>query len=155
MQVSGTTIFISDHSALPLRNVSVVALPLPETMSADIVAANILAGLERNNVEADSPVALAIEWDRAPRYPDLLEFCKGIAAALGKHRSAGSAPVVLLIDGDIAKTVGHLLCDELDWRGALVSIDGVRLQDLDFVDVGEIVLQAGVIPLVIKSLVFN
>jgi len=155
VQVSGTTILITDHTALPLRNVSVVALPLPESLSADAVATNIRAGLERNNVPADAAVALAIEWDRAPRYPDLLEFCRGIVAGLGAHRTAGSAPVVLLIDGDIAKTVGHLLCDELEWKGPLISIDGVRLQDLDFVDVGEIVMPAGVIPLVIKSLVFN
>ena len=62
---------------------------------------------------------------------------------------------MLLIDGDIAKSIGHLLVDELHWQGPLISIDGVRLQDLDFVDVGELVKPAGVIPLVIKSLVFN
>jgi ethanolamine utilization protein EutA len=155
VQVSGTTIFISDFGVLPMRNVRVVAMKMPNAFTAPAIAADIHAGLLRNNVPTDAPIALAIEWDRAPRYPDLLELARGIFAALGEQRTERSAPLVLLIDGDIAKSVGHLLCDELHMRGPLVSIDGVRLQDLDFVDVGELVKPQGVIPLVIKSLVFH
>jgi ethanolamine utilization protein EutA len=64
-------------------------------------------------------------------------------------------PLVLLIDGDVGKTVGHLLSDELGFTGGLVSIDGVDMNELDYVDVGEMVTPPGVIPLVIKSLVFS
>jgi ethanolamine utilization protein EutA len=155
VQVSGTTIFISDFGVLPMRNVRVVALKLPEPFTAAAIAADIHAGILRNNVPEDVPLALAIEWDRAPRYPDLLELSQGIFSALGAQRTEHSAPLVLLIDGDIAKSIGHILCEELRMRGPLVSIDGVRLQDLDFVDVGELVKPQHVIPLVIKSLVFH
>jgi ethanolamine utilization protein EutA len=37
----------------------------------------------------------------------------------------------------------------------LISIDSVDLRDFDFVDVGAMVTPPGVIPLVIKSLIFR
>jgi ethanolamine utilization protein EutA len=39
--------------------------------------------------------------------------------------------------------------------GAIVSIDGVGLQDLDFIDVGQLLTPPGVVPVVIKSLLFS
>ena len=62
--------------------------------------------------------------------------------------------LLVMIDGDIGKILGRLLHRELDLPGALVSIDGVQLQELDFVDVGEMISPPGVVPVVIKSLVF-
>ena len=155
VQVSGTTLFVTDFGILPMRNVRVVGLQLPEPFTPEAIAERIKAGLDRNNMSGGAIMALAIEWNRPPRYPDLRALSEGIYAALGTKRTKTSAPLVLLIDGDIAKSIGHLLVDELHWEGPLISIDGVRLQDLDFVDVGELVKPAGVIPLVIKSLVFN
>ena len=37
----------------------------------------------------------------------------------------------------------------------LLSLDGIVLSDLDYIDVGEMINPPGVIPLVIKSLVFD
>ena len=62
--------------------------------------------------------------------------------------------LLLMIDGDVGKTFGRLLHRELHWPGKLVSIDGVQLQELDFVDVGELIAPPGVVPVVIKSLLF-
>ncbi len=63
--------------------------------------------------------------------------------------------LVLMIDGDVAKNMGRLLQEELGMPGKLVSIDGVQLQELDFVDVGELISPPGVVPVVIKSLLFS
>ena len=64
-------------------------------------------------------------------------------------------PLFLMIDGDIGRTLGRLLSEELGLPGPLVSIDGVQLQDLDYVDVGELMSPPGVVPVVIKSLLFS
>jgi ethanolamine utilization protein EutA len=66
-----------------------------------------------------------------------------------------AAPLLLMIDGDIGKTMGRILTEELGLSGDLVSIDGVSLQELDFVDVGELISPPGVVPVVIKSLLFS
>jgi ethanolamine utilization protein EutA len=60
-----------------------------------------------------------------------------------------------MIDGDIGKTIGRILTEELGLPGDLVSIDGVQLAELDFVDVGELISPPGVVPVVIKSLLFS
>ena len=60
-----------------------------------------------------------------------------------------------MIDGDIGRSIGHLLDDALRVRGKVVSIDGVQLQELDYVDVGEMITPPGVVPVVIKSLLFS
>ena len=37
----------------------------------------------------------------------------------------------------------------------LVAIDGLQLVELDYVDVGEVILPANVVPVVVKSLAFT
>ena len=59
-----------------------------------------------------------------------------------------------MIDGDVASSLGRILQHELGLVGALVSIDGIALRELDFVDVGEWINPPGVVPVVIKSLLF-
>jgi ethanolamine utilization protein EutA len=60
-----------------------------------------------------------------------------------------------MIDGDIGNIMGHLLCREFGLPGDLISVDGVQLQELDYVDVGELIDPPGVVPVVIKSLLFS
>jgi ethanolamine utilization protein EutA len=64
-------------------------------------------------------------------------------------------PLVLLLDGDLGKTLGDVLKEELGVRGDVVSIDGIQLQEFDYVDVGELILPANVVPVIIKSLLFS
>lgn len=37
---------------------------------------------------------------------------------------------------------------------AIVAIDGIALSDFDFVDIGDVILSTGSVPVVIKSLLF-
>jgi ethanolamine utilization protein EutA len=60
-----------------------------------------------------------------------------------------------MIDGDVGRTLGHILEHELRIDRAVVSIDGIQLKEFDFVDIGETIRPAGVVPVVIKSLLFS
>jgi len=154
VQVSGKTIFLSNPAILPLRNVPVVHLQIPEKIEPDAIVAEIKRGLLRSDLKRDALVALAFEWTRAPEYHDLIRLCRGIKQSLVdglSHRR----PLIILVDGDVGKTIGHLLRDELGMQSDIVSIDGVTLHELDFVDVGELMTPPGVVPLVIKSLLFS
>jgi len=64
-------------------------------------------------------------------------------------------PLVILVDGDVGRLVGAVLCDEAGWLGDVVSLDSVALQELDFVDVGELMLPSGAVPLVLRSRIFS
>lgn len=151
MQVSGNTIFVSDPSVLPLHNLAVVR---PDLTTADPnpgdIAATIDAAVERSSPDdPDLPVALAVHWTALPEYQRIRSLAEGIAAA---QRPVGQ-PIVVVLDGDIGRTLGRILATELSADG-VVCIDGLRLDTFDFVDIGQVVQPAGVVPVVIKSLLF-
>ena len=60
-----------------------------------------------------------------------------------------------MMEGDAGRTIGHILKDELDIAVDVISVDGVQLKDLDYVDIGEMIQPTEVVPLVIKSLLFS
>ena len=155
VQVSGKTIHISQGMQLPIRNVPVLLprLALDEAFDRDSVAAAIAASLERSGLLAVEAAALALRWRGEPEYARLRALAEGITLALesGAH---STAPLILLIDGDIGKTLGLILEQELRLERQLVSIDGIRLRELDYVDIGELIETSNVIPIVIKSLLF-
>lgn len=153
VQVSGKTIYVSPETMLPLRNVPVVRMQIPEDLSDGLIDSGLLRSIERLDLAPGDLMALAFEWSRDPHHGDL--HALGSAIARVTQAARRERPLVLLIDGDVGQTVGHLMREELGIACELISIDGVDLHDLDFVDVGELVNPPGVIPLVIKSLVFQ
>jgi ethanolamine utilization protein EutA len=156
-QVSGSTIAISDATHLPLRNLPVLfpAVHLADEFSAAQVAAGIRAAAARfEHVDGEDPVALAFRWDGDPLYPRLRALVEGICQGVPRSVERG-LPLVLLLDGDLGKTLGDILKEELGVRGDVVSIDGIQLQEFDYVDVGGLILPANVVPVIIKSLLFS
>jgi ethanolamine utilization protein EutA len=154
VQVSGSTIFLSDRGILPLRNVPVVSIQLPLKLTAAGVEEVLKNALARSDVGAGNLAAISFEWSADPEYGALLALCCGIVNVMGPLAEAGK-PLVILVDGDVGKSIGALLCDEAGWSGDVVSLDSVALHELDFVDIGELMQPSGVVPLVIKSLVFS
>ena len=153
VQVSGKTIHISNAAQLPLHNVPVIfpSLARNTEYSSAEVAHETRAALRRADLSPVETVALAIRWHGEPHYGRLRSLAEGLASAL---ESAGSSPIILMVDGDVGKTLGHILEDELNVARPVISIDGVKLQELDYVDIGKMVEPANVVPLVIKSLLF-
>lgn len=154
VQVSGKTIYLSDPGALPQRGVPVIRVELPAVLEATTVRAGFAQALGRSGRDPEDPIAVAFAWTRDPEYHDLMLVCRELAATFVAHGHRHH-PLFVLVDGDVGKTIGHILADELAVAGPLVAIDGVSLDEFDFVDVGALLTPPGVIPLVIKSLVFS
>jgi ethanolamine utilization protein EutA len=162
VQVSGKTIYLSRPGVLPVHNVPVVHIPLLPRADADdtsafdpdAIAAAIVAKAEQHDIPRGGRMAIALTFHGEPEYRRLKALAQGLlkGAAPGGIRND---LLLVMIDGDVGRTVGNLLHSELGLRGELVSIDGVQLQDLDYVDVGELMQPAGVVPVVIKSLLFS
>jgi ethanolamine utilization protein EutA len=63
--------------------------------------------------------------------------------------------VVLVVDADLAASIGRILVDDLGWRGpALLCLDGLEVGELDFLDIGRPAPSGGACPVVVKSLLF-
>jgi ethanolamine utilization protein EutA (predicted chaperonin) len=156
VQVSGKTIHLPGPGVLPVHNVPVVhvGLDLGGAIDGEALAAAIAAGLGRLDLEPAERLAIAFAWHGDPDYHRLATAGRAIMAAVAPNGSR-AAPLLLMIDGDVGKTLGRILTQELGLACDLVSIDGVALQDLDFVDVGAPITPPGVVPVVIKSLLFS
>jgi len=152
VQMSGDTLFLSDPGLLPLRDLAAVAVR-PETASASSIADEIRRGIARLDRE-DGRFALAVRWRHGPAYPALHELCAGIANGTRDLLGARS-PLVVVLDADLAGIVGQMLRDELGVRAAVICVDQIALSDLDFIDIGAVVAEKSIVPVVVKSLVFS
>ena len=61
----------------------------------------------------------------------------------------------MVMEGDIGKSLGGILRKELDVEGDIISLDGIQLQEFDYIDIGELIQPTDVVPLIIKSLLFT
>ena len=64
-------------------------------------------------------------------------------------------PLILVIENDIAKVLGNALNVMLERKKEVICIDGIHAADGDYIDIGEPVAEGRVVPVVIKTLIFN
>lgn len=157
VQLSGSTIFVAPEDTLPLRNVMALSPRLPlggEAINRSAIAAEVRRAIEP--LDAHNPaqcVALCLQWEGSASYGRLDAFCRGVIDGLKQSLSRGH-PLVIVTDTDIGGLIGMHCRQECGLVNAVVSIDGIALSELDFIDVGEILESSGAVPVVIKSLLF-
>jgi ethanolamine utilization protein EutA len=158
VQLSGNTSTITDPGALlPRRNLQVLAAPY---VCEEIVDPNKLASAIRGHftafdlTEGETEVALALRWLGAPSHERIFAFAQGIVRGMAQT-IARKKPLYIMLDGDVAQTLGSILREELDVQSEILCIDGVVLWDFDYIDLGRIRLPSMTVPVTIKSLVFS
>jgi ethanolamine utilization protein EutA len=157
VQISGNTILIADPDKLPLQNLPVLSckFPLGDEIASDAIAGEVRAALSRADFEeGESPVVLSFPWYGDPSHTRLHAVAAGICAALPRT-IAEDWPLVLLIDGDVGKSLGRLIRHEIAPAADVIAIDGVQLKEFDYVDIGSVIEPTNVVPIVIKSLLFK
>lgn len=153
VQVSGKTIFYSDETHLQVHNIPITHIPQAFTAQFDATCwqAFVRAALALVDHQTGQHIALAFSWHAPPEYRHIRACAEGILHALGTQDSL----LLLVVDGDIGRSLGLILCEELNYAGPLISLDGLQLQQFDLVDIGGLMQPAGVVPVIVKSLVFS
>jgi len=158
VQLSGNTLYISDPGVLlPRRNLQVLqpGYACGERIDADALARDIREHFKAFDlVEGENEAALALRWEGTPSHERLAAFALGIRRGLA-GTIAKRMPVYIMVDGDIAQTLGAILRDEMGVQSELLVIDGVVLWDFDYIDLGRIRMPSQTVPVTIKSLVFG
>jgi ethanolamine utilization protein EutA (predicted chaperonin) len=158
VQLSGNTCFLSDPARLlPRRNLQVVRpeVDLPDVIDPDHVATAIRRHLAAFGIGHDGDdLAVALTWRGVPAYRRIRTLAEGVVGGLSERIAAGR-PVYLMLDGDIAMTLGRVLRDELGLDGDVLVIDGVSLGDFDYVDLGTERPASRTVPVTVKSLLFQ
>jgi ethanolamine utilization protein EutA len=180
-QLSGSTIHLSGASALPARNVPVVRVsePLPDDIDPVALAAAFTRRAAQRDTDPVATVALSLAWSGPVNYPRLAAVAAAVTAVAepagdagrtsgdggdagrdegGAGRDDAGRPdgelLILVVDADIAQALGAILTRETGLRRPLIVVDGVELTEFDFIDLGEYQNPPGVLPVLIKSLLF-
>jgi ethanolamine utilization protein EutA len=157
VQLSGSTIFVTPPTALPLRNLTVVRPRLASHMDgvdSIAIAGEIRLALEHLDLaDGERPVAIFFPWQGSASYQRLDAFCRGLLSGLELNIVQGH-PLVLATDADVGGLLGMHLKHECGVEIPIVSVDGLNLSELDFIDIGSLLESTGAVPVVIKSLVF-
>jgi ethanolamine utilization protein EutA len=158
VQLSGITSYIpAAETTLPRRNLQVVrpVYALQDRIEPATVASAIAEHLSTFGLhDGEADIAVALDFTGTPSYRRLRPFAEGIRDGLARRIAAGKA-LYLMVDADIALTLGTILRDELGVDVDMLILDGVALRDFDFVDLGRIRRPSNTVPITIKSLVFG
>ena len=158
VQLSGNTVYISNPGALlPRKNLQVLQPDI--SLEGDFTAARVTQAIRRHFQafdlkEGEAQVALAFRWSGPPAFSRLSALAQGIVEAL-PMTLMDAKPVFLVLDGDIAHSLGALLKEEWNVASDVLVIDGVSLWDFDYVDLGRVRMPSYTVPVTIKSLVFS
>ena len=155
VQLSGNTSWLGDQrESLPRRNLEVVTVDpdLGSDATGLGMEEQVLAALSGRPERGD--VAIAFDWTGDPLYADL----RSVASAIADLLQASLAHVdrlYVLINGDIAMTIGRILTQEFHVDRPVIVLDGLNLQRFDFVDLGRVRQPSNTVPVTIKSLHFS
>lgn len=138
-QLSGSTVFYQNLT-LPVKNLPVAAVSFAEQGDPEAIRRR-LSALE------DGPAVLALPGLPSPSYAQVTALADGIAAAM-----AGK-PVLVCLEADMAKALGHALALRLPKGTACLCIDRIRLTQGSYLDIGAPVGPA--LPVVIKTLILS
>lgn len=157
VQLSGSTVLVSDPSMLPMRNIPVVHVSLEDRATGRKCDANQLVrairlAISDYGLQISDRMALAFVWRGDPSFQHLNAFADGLRLAFS---GTGSETVIVLIDQDIGASIGRLLRSEYGLERPLICLDGLAFSPLDFVDIGRVIEPSGALPVVIKSLLFS
>lgn len=153
--ISGSTITYANE-IFPMKSVPALKLSLQEQANcfeghADFLAGKIRWFLEQSSAEI---LILALPGKLDPSYDEL----KNLAASLSQGMDQGlpvGAPVLVVLEQDIAKALGVLMETQLQGRRKVACIDGIKVEQGDYIDLGRPVMNGLVIPVVVKTLLFG
>ena len=136
-QLSGSTVFYR-NVAFPLKN-------LPVAKAEDrFDPAQIAEALSQQEGER---IVLALPGIAAPSYAQVKAMASVIAEGFGTR------PVIVALEQDMAKALGHVLALILPKDREILCIDNVRLDAHSYLDVGAPVGYA--LPIVVKTLILS
>ena len=156
LSISGCSGFRDEAIAFPIRNVPVIRVDVERSqLSIDHVGSRVNMALKRFDLdEGDEIVAFYFKDPVQTDYAQLELFARAIEAAL-PNAIKNKLPIILIFETDIACSVGNVIRRETDLKTNLLSLDELKLQEGDWIDIGEPLLDGQVFPVTVKSLVFH
>lgn len=154
-EISGSTITITGDK-LPIKNVPILKLSEKD----ELLTGSELEKIIREKVswfdlnEEKQQVALALKGAKNSSFKDVQKLAssinKGMLEATKREKK-----LVVVVENDMAKVLGQSLYKECRNIAEVICIDGIKVQNGDYIDIGRTLANGRVVPVVIKTLIFN
>ena len=158
VQVSSSTVYVSNPALLPHLDLQVVPAFLPDNpndLNRVAVDHAIARGFQRLDIaqhDIGKPIALALLGPVIPTYDSIKAICDAIADALAP---LSEQTWTIVLSADVAGLVGSMLKNEHKVKQEVIVVDGITVGEFNFIDLGEQLESVEAIPVVVKSLVFE
>lgn len=154
-EISGSTITYTDNT-FPIKNLPILKLSLnDEDGGAKKLAQAIEEKLNWFKLEGDlQRVAIAINGKVNPTFHQVQEYASGLAEGM-KELISRELPLIIIVEEDMAKVLGQTLYGLLNYKKDVICLDSIKVDNGDYIDLGNPVADGKVLPVVIKTLVFN
>lgn len=150
-EISGSTITYTS-SPFPIQNLPVLCLTREEEGH---MAEAIRRKLEWFQVEGKrQQVAVAFQGEKNPSFGRIEEIAGELLE--GMEPLAGEGwPCIVLVENDMGKVLGQTMYRRQGGARDMICLDGVRLHEGDYIDIGRPIAEGSVLPVVVKTLVFQ
>jgi ethanolamine utilization protein EutA len=156
VDISGSTIAWSDKSILPVRNIPIVKMTDEDERDAYRFFSGRLAEKlawfkdESGNYQL---AAVGFAGIHNPSFELIKDLSVKIIQGMEDYLKTDN-PVILIIENDMAKSLGYALMNALPEKKFIV-LDSIKVDTGDYIDIGLPASAGRVIPVVVKTLVFG
>ncbi len=153
-EVSGSTITY-DKEKLPVKNIPILKIPQEEDYSIDSIKSSISRQLPMFfSSSKPEQIALALSGNQYKGFAQIQQLAQAIIQAMQTIINS-EYPLIVVVESDIGKALGHALKINLSNRKEIICIDAIATSSGDYIDIGLPIAEGKVLPVVIKTLIFN
>lgn len=152
-EISGSTITYAD-AEFPIKNLPVLKLLREEEQQGRLTEA-IRQKLSWFSVEGKQvQLAIALEGEENPSFARIQEYARELLEGIQPLLTAGMAAIVV-VTRDMAKVLGQTMGHMAHGNVPIICLDGIRLSEGDYIDIGRPAAGGSVLPVVVKTLIFQ
>ncbi len=155
IEISGSTITYTEN-LFPFKNIPILKMLFKEEQLQDRDFSEKIRekvkwfGLEKEMQQ----MALAIKGVKNPSFLQVQRIASSIIEGM-EPLITQEMPLIVVVENDMAKVLGQTLQRQLKYKKDVVCIDGIKVDNGDYIDIGRPLANGRVVPVVIKTLVFN
>ena len=153
-EISGSTITYVEH-CLPVKNVPILKISEADEADMDLLASSIASQMPLYMPEGrPEQIAIAFSGQGKSRFQDIQALAKAIILG-AKEVIEHKYPLIIVVENDIGKALGHAVRVLLGKPKDVICIDSIKTLSGDYIDIGQPIADGRVVPVVIKTLIFN